>query len=303
MKRNRLTIAIASVLILIFGSLLFVFQVRQSEVAIVTTFGKVTGEPKKEPGAYFKLPWPIQTVCRMDQRIQNFEGPFEEITLADQNILFVQVYTGWRIADPKLFFPKFLDGRVDQAEKTLSEFVQSARNEVVARHPFSDFISANTNQLKFAEIEKEMLDKVSSKVRDYGIEVKFIQIKKLGLPEDVTKNVFDRMQKERERLVAKIQSEGEESATKIRSDAETRAANLLSSARAQAEQIRGEAVAEMMKSLSVLEQNPELAKLNLKLEALKQMLKQKTTLILDQNTPPLDLLNNVQTPKTDQGKK
>ncbi len=42
MKRNILTLAVAAVLIVIFVLLLFVFQVRQSEVAVVTTFGKPT---------------------------------------------------------------------------------------------------------------------------------------------------------------------------------------------------------------------------------------------------------------------
>ena len=40
MKRNLLTLVIGAVLIVIFALLLFVFQVRQSEVAVVTTFGK-----------------------------------------------------------------------------------------------------------------------------------------------------------------------------------------------------------------------------------------------------------------------
>ena len=42
MKRNLLTVVIGAVLIVIFALLLFVFQVRQSEVAVVTTFGKPT---------------------------------------------------------------------------------------------------------------------------------------------------------------------------------------------------------------------------------------------------------------------
>ena len=40
MKKNLLTVVIAAVLVVIFALLLFVFQVRQSEVAVVTTFGK-----------------------------------------------------------------------------------------------------------------------------------------------------------------------------------------------------------------------------------------------------------------------
>jgi regulator of protease activity HflC (stomatin/prohibitin superfamily) len=43
MKRNLLTIITAAVLVVIFVLLLFVFQVRQSEIAVVTTFGKPTG--------------------------------------------------------------------------------------------------------------------------------------------------------------------------------------------------------------------------------------------------------------------
>ena len=41
MKRNLLTLVIGGVLIFIFVLLLFVFQVRQSEVVVVTRFGRV----------------------------------------------------------------------------------------------------------------------------------------------------------------------------------------------------------------------------------------------------------------------
>ena len=54
MKRNPLTLIIGLLLILIFGLLLFVFQVRKSEVAVVTTFGKPT-RPITEPGALFQV--------------------------------------------------------------------------------------------------------------------------------------------------------------------------------------------------------------------------------------------------------
>ena len=62
MKKNLLTIVISAVLALIFVLLLFVFQVRRSEVAVVTFFGKPTARQYNEPGAYFKWPWPIQSV-------------------------------------------------------------------------------------------------------------------------------------------------------------------------------------------------------------------------------------------------
>ena len=61
MKRNPITITIGLLLLFIFGLLLIFFQVRTTEVAMVTTFGKPT-RPVTEPGAYMKWPWPIQQV-------------------------------------------------------------------------------------------------------------------------------------------------------------------------------------------------------------------------------------------------
>ena len=108
MKRNLLTVTIGAALILIFAALLFIFQVRQSEVAVVTTFGKPTEHPYAEPGAYFKWPWPIQKVYKFDQRVQNFEDKFNETYTHDNNNLIVTVYTGWKISDASVFYPKFL---------------------------------------------------------------------------------------------------------------------------------------------------------------------------------------------------
>ena len=67
MKRNSIIFATGSLLLLLFVLLLFVFQVRQTEVAVVTTFGKAT-RPITEPGPYWKWPWPVQKVYKFDQR-------------------------------------------------------------------------------------------------------------------------------------------------------------------------------------------------------------------------------------------
>src|SRR5690242_5573566 len=111
MKKNSLTLVIGFLLIVIFALLLFVFQVRTTQVAVVTTFGKPT-RPVPDAGAYFKWPWPIQKVYYFDKRIQNFEDKFTEDLTADNNNLLTSVYIGWRITDPKAFFPKFAGGSV-----------------------------------------------------------------------------------------------------------------------------------------------------------------------------------------------
>jgi modulator of FtsH protease HflC len=302
MTRKPLTLAVAVVLLLIFGLMLFVYQVRLSEVAVVTFFGRIA-QVNTNAGPGLRLPYPIEKVFKLDQRIQNFEGKdkFEEIKLHDQNIIFLSVYVGYRISDPTNFFIKFDNGSIPVAEKTLDDIVRSSKLEVAGRHDFSDFISTDTNQMKFAQIETEILNEVQRRVNDqhYGVEIKFTQIQKIGLPESVTQNVFDRMTAERQYYISDIQSQGELESTRIKSAADSTAAKLLYDADAQAFTIRGEGEAQMMKSLEILQQNPNLATFNMQIAAMEQFLKKKTTLVLDTSTSPLQWLQMAEPAKSD----
>jgi modulator of FtsH protease HflC len=282
---------IGALLIVIFGLLLFLFQVRTSQVVVVTTFGKPSRQIT-EPGLYAKWPWPIQKVHKLDKRIQNFESKFEETLTPDGHNLLVMVYAGWQISEPAAFFPKFGGGSTNEAERALDALIRSAKNEVVGRHPFSDFVSTDEKNLKFAQVEEEILKKVKAQLsaNKYGIDVAFLGIKKLGLPESVTQNVFDRMQSERQVLVSKIESEGSSQAEMIRASANRDAAKLISDADAEATRIRGEGEAEAAKSFAVLNQDPALANFLQRLTGLEMFLRERTTLILDANTSPLDLL-------------
>ena len=291
MKRNPLNMAVGALLLVIFGLLLFLFQVRTSEVAVVTTFGKPT-RPIIEPGLYVKAPWPIQKVHKLDKRTQNFESKFDEVLTPDGYNLLVSVYAGWRISEPTAFFPKFAGGSVAEAERALQEIIRDAKSAVSSRHPFNHFISVNEKELKFTEIENEMLQRVQGRLQtnNYGIEIAFLSIKKLGLPESVTEKVFERMSKERDVLVSAIEGSGEERASEIRARANRDAAKIISDAEAQALRIKGEAESKAAESLQIMNQDPELAKFLLHLTGVENFLRERTTLILDENTPPLNLL-------------
>ncbi|HEX4644166.1 MAG TPA: protease modulator HflC [Verrucomicrobiae bacterium] len=297
MKRNLLTILVGVLLIIIFALLLFVFQVRTSQVAVITTFGKPTGAPLTEPGAYLKWPWPIQQVHTFDQRIQNFDDKLEPALTADNYSLLTMVYVGWKISNPSEFFPKFRDGSIAEAERTLENIVRSAKSAVVCKHPLSDFVSTDEKQLKFAEIEKEMLAIIQSQVnsKGYGIEMEYLGVKKLGFPESVTAEVFKRMTSERQVLISKTQYDGEAKASNIRSEADRKSAEMVYDAEAAATKIRGEAQAQAAQYFAVFEKNPALANFLLELNALDLSLKDRATLIFDQHTQPFNLLQSAAT--------
>jgi modulator of FtsH protease HflC len=295
MKRNPLTLVIGILLIIIFGLWLFVFQVRTTEVAVVTTFGNPT-RPITEPGAYLKWPWPIQKVWPFDKRVQNFEDQLTERQTRDNFTLLMSVYVGWRITDPAAFFPKFVssDDPIREAERQLERLLGNAKAAAIGRHPLSDFISGTGNGTNFMAIENEILGTLQTQVRanNYGLDIEFLGIKRLQLPQNVSQSVFDRMTEERKRLAEQLQNEGDAEAQNIRSDAARKAQEMLATARGQATEIKGKAVAEATKSLAVFQQNPELASFLLRLNALEGSLKERSILVFDQNMPPFDLLKS-----------
>jgi membrane protease subunit HflC len=179
----------------------------------------------------------------------------------------------------------------------LESMLRSAKQAVIGNHPLSDFVNADPKELKFDAIESEIEQTVQSELRtnDCGIEISFLGIKKIGLPESVTQTVFQRMTSERRILISKFQYEGEAEAQKIRAAADRQAAETIADADAAATRIRGEGEAEAAKTLPVFQQNPELANFLLRIDALKQSLNQRATLIFDERTPPFDLFQNLPT--------
>ncbi len=290
MKRNAATLTIGAVLLIIFATLLFTFQVRQTEVAVVTTFDKPTSFHDK-PGLKFKWPRPIQKYYLFDKRIQSFEDTFETALTEDGYNLLISVYAGWTISNPTNFFSRFPSGKVSDAQPRLEDLIRNLKLGVVGRHSFSHFVSTDEKQLKFAEIEKEILEAVQKAAQDiYGITIHFLGIKKLGLPESVTAKVFERMSAERQRQIDALRAQGDAEASKIRSQADRERAIILASADTEARQILGQADAEAAQAYEVFQKNPNLALFLQRIRALGEILPGRSTLNRNPRTPPFDLL-------------
>ncbi len=296
MKRNLLTIITGAVLLVIFILLLFTFQVRQSEVAVVTLFGRPV-RSEKDPGLKFRFPWPVHSVHKFDQRIQNFEDKWDEVQTSDSYIVVAGVYVGWRISDPQAFLPRFANGSIPEAERVLEGLIRSAKAAVIGKHPLSDLVTTDERQLKFAEIEAKILELVQAQVqsKNYGLELKYLGFKKLEFPASVSQEVFKRMQSERALLISQTQSEGESVASNIVTTANAKSAEKIYNAEAEATQIRALGIKESAASFAVFQKNPELAKFLANLKALELSLGEHSTLIFDQYNEPFTLFQNYTT--------
>jgi membrane protease subunit HflC len=289
---KNLTITIFLVLLFVVLALVFtMFQVRETESALVMTFGKATRQIT-EPGLYFKWPPPIEWVQKFDSRARVLEAELGETPTKGAVPIIVNTFIVWRIAEPLGFFNAV--GTVSDAEAKLLSQISNTQNTVIGRHNFSEFVNNDPEKIKFEEIEQEMLAEIQKAVRsDYGIEIKALGIRQLKISEDVSKDVFERMRAERNRRTEATIAEGNAAAKKIVTDATSMQTELLAAAEARAKAIRAQGDAEAAQYYKLLEQDPQLAMFLRDIDALKKILEQRSTIVISADTEPFKLLRQM----------
>ena len=275
---------IAAVLVLYLVS----FQVRETESAIVTRFER----PRlaiTEPGLYWKWPTPIESVHKFDSRMRLFEGVLEETQTKSGEPITVVSYIVWKVGDPMKMFNQKAD-----PENLLMQLLREKQNATIGQHNFDEFVNPDPSKIKFDEIEKQMSDAIVSVASEkYGIAVMGVGIKQLKVSEENTKKAFDQMRADRNSKATAIRTEGKSLADKIRSDADSQKIELLAAAEARAKQIRGKGDAEAAQYYKLLDTDPQFAMFLRDIEALKKMLKERTTIALTTDAEPLHLLREM----------
>ena len=290
MKNITITTFILLILVVL-GLLFFSFQVREIESALVTTFGRPTRQIT-EPGWYFKWPPPIEWVHKFDSRMIDFESALVETTTKGAVPIIIKTYVVWKIAEPLKFFNSV--ETVKEAENKLRSQLKDTQNRIVGQYSFSEFVNSDKSRIKIDRIEQKMLSDLQLAVRDnYGIEVKALGIKQLKISEEVSKDVFERMRAERNHRTETTVSEGQAEAAKIKTDADSKKAELLATAQARATAIRGQGDAEAAQYYKLLEADPEFAIFLRNIEALKEILKERSTIVFSADTEPFTLLKTV----------
>ena len=285
--------AIASVLLIlvVLGFMMFTFQVRQTESALVTRFGKPV-RTVEMPSIHFRLPMPIERVHKFDSRSRLFEGIMEETQTAGGEPIIVLSYLVWRIDDPLTFLNTVQD--VAGAKTKLRDLLRNAQNSVIGQHYFNEFVNTDPDKIHFETIEREIRDSIQQIAKNsYGIEVRSAGLKRLMINQKVTRDVFERMRADRKGKANAIMAEGEAEAERIRSDADAKQKELLAFAESQAEEIRGQGDAEAAQWYKELKADPQLAMFLRNLEAMKKILRQRTTIVLGTDTEPMKLLKSI----------
>jgi membrane protease subunit HflC len=309
----RLFLKILLILLVLIVVRLSVYTVDASEYVYVTVLGKPFGtydgsRADQGAGLHAGWPWPIQTVQRLDRRLQHFDLPATEILTHDPDgktidkTLSIEAYVCWRIADlgaVDLFIRRL--GTPEKARSILGPRINSLLGAAITQMAMDDLVSTEAGaeagktkvDAKMKTLRDQLLDGLQTPLRkDYGIELVDIRLRRFSHPSDVRESIFRRIRSERMKKVTEYQSEGERLAKNIESAAEEKVRDLLARARFEEEKLKGDADTEAMVIRNrAHQQDPKFYEFLKTMEKLQSILgDNKTVLLLSTHRPLFDLM-------------
>jgi len=281
MKKGTLLIIL--IVAILFIANLSLFIVDETKQAIVLQFGKPI-RAIKEPGLNWKLPF-IQNVVFFEDRLLVYDAAPTEIITKDKKTLIVDNYARWKIIDPLKFLQTVRD--LNGAQARLDDIIYSELRVDLGLFNMSEIVSE-----KREGIMKRVTEISNEKAGTYGIEIVDVRIKRVDLPPENERFIFDRMRAERERIAKQYRAEGQEESAKIIAETEREKTVILAEAYKTAQTLKGEGDAEAVKIYAKsFNQDPEFYKFYRTLEAYRKTFKDKTTVLLSTDSDFLKYLN------------
>lgn len=187
-------ILVAVVLMVLFSSFQLIGEQQRGVVLRFGQFSRIL-----QPGPNFKLPWPIESVRKVNAtEIKTFSNQVPVLT-RDENIVNVSLNVQYQISDPR----KYLFGSRN-ADLVLEQAAQSAVREQVGR---SDLNTVLNNRGPLAIASKDRLQ-LALDAYNTGLAVTGVTLPDARPPEEV-KPAFDEVngaQQVRERLINEAQA-------------------------------------------------------------------------------------------------
>ena len=221
--------AVAFVLLLLAGSF---FVVDQRERVVLFQFGEIQGTDYPA-GLHFKVPF-IQNVLRFDGRVLTLDNQTENFLTVEKKNVEVDYFVKWRIADTTTYY-RATGGQDIVAMDRLSAIINRGLRDQFGSRTVQQVVSGERD-----EILQSLQKNAADAVKDLGIQLVDVRVKRVDLPKDVSDSVYERMRAERTRVASDLRARGAEEAEKIRAEADREAQTSLANAYRDAEKLRGE---------------------------------------------------------------
>jgi membrane protease subunit HflC len=273
MNRPTAAVIIATVVTLLVLSM-SVYTVDQRKAAIKFQLGEVVSM-QTEPGLYFMVPV-LQNVRLYDTRIQTYDTKDAErfLTSENKNVL-VDSFVKWRVIDVRQYYVS-VRGDPAAAEARISQTVNDALRAEFAKRTVHDVVSGERQK-----IMDTVADKVDKDVKNIGVEVVDVRLKRVDLVPEISSDVYRRMESERKRVANELRSTGAAEGEKIKADADRQKQVIVAEAYRDAQRIKGEGDAQAARIYAeAFGRNPEFYSFYRSLEAYRASLRNKSDVMV-----------------------
>jgi membrane protease subunit HflC len=249
------------------------FTVDQRQNAIVFQFGEVR-DVVTQPGLNFKLPL-IQNVRYLDTRILTMDDPDpQRFITAENKPVLVDAFVKWRIIDARAYYIAVSDER--GAANRIGQTVNGLLREEFGKRSVHDVVSGERETIMTSV--RERVDQDAKKI---GVEIVDVRLKRVDLPQEVSADVYRRMESERKRVASELRSTGAADAERIRAEAEKQREVILAEAYRDAQRTRGEGDAKAAGIYAgAFSQNPEFYAFYRSMEAYRSTFRSRSDVML-----------------------
>jgi membrane protease subunit HflC len=259
MKRASLIalVVVTLLVLMVIGGVFYI--VDETEQVVITQFGEPMGDPITTPGLKMKMPF-IQKANYFDKRFLEWDGERNQVPTRDKRFIWVDTYARWQITDPLKFFQRLRDER--GAQSRLADILDGETRNAVARHVLLELVRTSDREFVIVDeareedemlsvtamievgrgnISREVLETANERCADLGITVLDFQFKRINYVPEVSREVYNRMISERQRIAEQFRSEGEGEAARIEGEKEKLLREITSEAYREAQEIKGKA--------------------------------------------------------------
>jgi membrane protease subunit HflC len=258
----------------------------EEQLSLKLRFGKLISI-QKEPGLMFKWPWPMERIQTIELRKRLFKSEEEQVLTQDKNSLILSNHVIWSVHPDhgERFFTSLSDREFDPL---LESQLRSLRNGAIGSHDFSDLFSTDET---FSKVESQLkADLAKYCLEHFGVHIHDVGFTQLGLAPAVLESVYEKMNAERQRYATTLRGKSEAEANRIEVESQAAFDKEMAEAKGEAQRILGQAEADSIEAFEFLSKHRDIALKLKKLESLKALLKDRSTIVLDRNTAPLDML-------------
>jgi len=208
------------------------FTVNETDLAIKFRFGEIV-RADYEPGLHFMTPL-VNNVRKFDRRVLTEDYPAESFLTSEGKILRIDFFVKWRITDVSRYYTSTAGGSEEVAARRLGEIVKDGLKGVIARRTIQQVVAAERS-----EFLGEVLKIAGANVGGLGMTMIDVRVKSIGLPEEVSESVFNRMSQDFARQAAQLRAEGSAISEQTRAEADRQRTEILANAYRDAEKVKG----------------------------------------------------------------